>query len=143
MSRNYHASPLTARLADRQDWCCVYCEFAMARDLLEAQVMAYVEAPRSRGLIVPAVARAATCICVSFDHFQPRSEGGHTFPGNGLAACRWCNNRRGVIDALEFKAMAVALVIAGQHPRQIFRTTGHWPVTHIDRGHVAARRAFA
>lgn len=62
------------------------------------------------------------------DHLVPQSEGGDHSDGNLVMACQWCNKKRGVEDALEFKKK-VNKMMAGGVPIG--------PVDYIDN---AARR---
>jgi len=41
----------------------------------------------------------------TLDHVVPRSQGGALSPANLVLACQACNNRRGVMDAEEFRAL--------------------------------------
>jgi len=41
----------------------------------------------------------------TLDHVVPRSEGGPLKLANLVLACQACNNRRGVMDAEEFRAL--------------------------------------
>ena len=41
----------------------------------------------------------------TLDHVLPRSQGGPLTPGNLVLACQACNNRRGTMDAEEFRAL--------------------------------------
>lgn len=41
----------------------------------------------------------------TLDHVLPRSMGGPLNPANLVLACQACNNRRGVMDAEEFRAL--------------------------------------
>lgn len=135
-----------ALLADRQSWRCIWCEFQMARDLDQGFNMATAEFPIERralaGIVRSAKQRFARRTKATFEHVVPRAEGGTDALINGLVACLWCNNYRGIEDPEDFKERITALVQRGEHPRQIFRRTGNWPSGMPRKGAVAQGGAW-
>lgn len=112
--------------AQRQKWRCIWCEFHMARDRTSAHQIITMEIPA--GVVLTSRQRkiAVNNILLSFEHVVPRALGGSNMRRNGLAACRWCNNWRGIEEPEVFKRRVMALVAAGTHPRQILRKEGWW-----------------
>jgi HNH endonuclease len=123
-SGNHHVP----KLAERQGWLCIWCEFPMARDFNHAFEMAKAEQPPTTSRFAANDRRQfGKWVQASFDHIIPRAEGGTEAITNGLAACKWCNNFRGTEDPKLFKERITALVHRGLHPRQLFRQDGRWP----------------
>jgi hypothetical protein len=117
----------TVKLAERQRWFCIWCEFRMASDMSEAGKILDLETMSIPAIITKATRRRARMmIRATFDHVVPKALGGSNECRNGLAACAWCNQFRGVEEPETFKPRVMALVAAGLHPRQVFRETGKW-----------------
>lgn len=110
-------------LMQQQDGCCYWCRFILGRDDLHAAEIVAAEAMAAN---IHDRRMAIEQIVATFDHFVPRALGGANSRDNGVAACRWCNEWRGREPAWSFRDRVDHLVADGQHPRQIFRSTGLW-----------------
>lgn len=73
-----HFAEKLIRLAEAQNWRCAYC------------AVVFVMAPRDHDH------------APSFDEVIPRALGGAKDWDNQVAACRGCNNRRGIMPARKF-----------------------------------------
>lgn len=124
-------------LSRRQKWRCIWCEFLMARDPDQAFEMALKELPETASITTLSKTqrkRFARWVRATFEHVIPKADGGTQALANGLAACAWCNNFRGLEDPKTFKQRIVAMIHRGEHPRQQYRTDGYWPTRFPRKG---------
>lgn len=110
----------------RENGICFWCGFLTALTPARAESFAVMD-PEGRRPHAGDMHRCRLMTRATFDHFKPRSKGGHSSLNNGKLSCRWCNQWRGDEEAPFFRIRIDRLVAAGQHPRQLYRANGKWP----------------
>ena len=111
---------LTRDCAASQDWRCYYCDCEM----LDPADMPASDSPAMAALaerlgIRPYSSRWLGRVRhrrATAEHLTPISKGGSDAPENIVAACAFCNSRRGNLPEAEARAEIGELIRTGRHP---------------------------
>ena len=124
MDENRGRQPLPrnilVRLADRQGWRCYYCGGRMIdpMDLPARGAPDELDLARRYG-VTPYTSGwqgKARCARATIEHLTPVSRGGTDEMDNLVAACSYCNKRRGDRSLDEFRLEIGQVIAAGRHP---------------------------
>lgn len=120
MQREYIDPELTREKAESQNWHCIYCgcEMLDPAGIPASSSPAMERLARKLG-IEPFSSRWIGKVNyhrATAEHLVPVVEGGSNDPDNIVAACQFCNSRRGDLPEAEARAEIDELIRTGKHP---------------------------